>query len=41
MKTVADDNGTQDWAADYEREGGERAVNNDGIRARRAESMKK
>jgi hypothetical protein len=39
--TAADDNGTQDWAADYKGEGGERAVNNNGIRAGQAESMKK
>ncbi len=36
-----DINGTQDWVADYEGEGGEQAANNNGIRARRAESMKK
>jgi hypothetical protein len=41
MSTVADDNGMQDWAADYKGEGGEQAANNNGIRARRAESMKK
>jgi hypothetical protein len=39
--TAADDNGMQDRAADYKGEGGERAVNNNGIRARRAESVKK
>jgi hypothetical protein len=32
--TVADNNGTQDWAADYVGEGGERAVNSNGIIAR-------
>ncbi len=31
MKT-ADDNDTQDWVADYKREGGERAANNISIR---------
>ncbi len=30
--TATDDNGTQDWVADYEGEGGERAANNNGIR---------
>ena len=30
--TAADDNGTQDWAADYDGEGRERAANNDGIK---------
>jgi hypothetical protein len=39
--TVADDNGMQDQAADYEGEGGEWAANNNGIRAHRAESVKK
>ena len=39
--TAADDNGMQGWAADYEGEGGEQATNNNGIRARRAESVKK
>jgi hypothetical protein len=38
---VADDDGTQDWAENYKGEGGERATNNNGIRARRAESVKK
>ncbi len=31
---MADDDGTQDRAADYEGEGGEQVVNNNGIRAR-------
>jgi hypothetical protein len=39
--TATDDNGTQYRAADYKGEGGERATNNNGIRARRAESVKK
>jgi hypothetical protein len=39
--TAADDNGTQDRAADYEGEGEERAANNNGIRACQAESVKK
>ncbi len=39
--TAADNNGTQDRTADYEGEGGERAVNNNGIRACQAESVKK
>jgi hypothetical protein len=39
--TAADDDGTQDRAADYKGEGGEQAANNNGIRARRAESVKK
>ncbi len=39
--TAADNDGTKDWAADYEGEGGEQAANNDGIGACRAESMKK
>jgi hypothetical protein len=39
--TVADDDGTQDWAADYKGEGGERVANTNGIRACRAESVKK
>ncbi len=39
--TAANDDGMQDWAADYEGEGGERAANNNGIRARRERSMKK
>jgi hypothetical protein len=38
--TAADNDGTQDWAADYEGEGGEQAANNNGIGACRAESMK-
>jgi hypothetical protein len=29
---AADNDGMQDWAADYEGEGGERAANNNGIR---------
>jgi hypothetical protein len=29
---VADDNGTQDWVADYKGEGGERAATNSGFR---------
>jgi hypothetical protein len=41
MTTAADNNGMQDWAADYEGEGGERAANNNCIRACRAESVKK
>ena len=32
MTKAADDDGTQDQAADYEGEGGERTVNNNGIR---------
>ncbi len=40
VDTAVDDNGTQDWAVDYEGGGGERAANNNGIRARQAESMK-
>jgi hypothetical protein len=39
--TALDDNGMQDWVADYKGEGGEQAANNNGIRACRAESMKK
>jgi hypothetical protein len=39
--TVADNDGMQDQAADYKGEGGERAANNNGIRAWRAESVKK
>ncbi len=39
--TAANDDGTQDWAADYKGEGEERAANNNGIRAHRAESVKK
>jgi hypothetical protein len=42
---VAENNGTQDWVADYKGEGGDRAVNNNGIRhkadARQAGSIKK
>ncbi len=29
--TAADGNGMQDWAADYDKEGQEQTVNNDGI----------
>ncbi len=39
--TGADNDGMQDCAADYKGEGGEQVVNNNGIRACRAESMKK
>jgi hypothetical protein len=39
--TAVDNNGRQDRAADYKGEGGERAANNNGIRARQAESVKK
>ncbi len=39
--TAADNDGTQDLAADYEGEGGEQAANNNGIGACWAESMKK
>jgi hypothetical protein len=39
--TAAEDAGMQDWAADYKGEGGEQEANNNGIRARRAESVKK
>jgi hypothetical protein len=39
--TAVDDDGTRDRAADYEGEGGERAANNNSIRACRAESVKK
>ncbi len=39
--TSADDDGTRDWMADYEGEGREWAANNNSIRARRAESVKK
>ncbi len=35
MTKVADDDSTQDQAADYEGEGGERAANNNGIRPAR------
>jgi hypothetical protein len=41
MMTAADDDGTPDWVADYEGEGGEQAANNKGTRARRAENMNK
>jgi hypothetical protein len=41
MKTAANNNGTQYQAVDYEGEGRERAANNNGIRARQAESVKK
>ncbi len=41
MTTAAENDGTQDWAADYEGEGGEQAANNNGSRAHRAESVKK
>jgi hypothetical protein len=41
MTTAEDDNGMHDWAADYKGEGGERAANNNGIRAHQAESVKK
>jgi hypothetical protein len=41
MTTAANNDGTQDRAADYEGEGGEGVANNNGIRARRAESVKK
>jgi hypothetical protein len=41
MTAVADNDGMQDRAADYKGEGGERAANNNGIRARWAESVKK
>ena len=39
--TAMDNNGRQDWVADYEGEGGERGANKNGIRARQAESVKK
>jgi hypothetical protein len=32
MTKAADNNGMQDWAADYKGEGGEWAANNNGIR---------
>jgi hypothetical protein len=32
MTKAADNDGTQDWAADYKGEGGERAANNNNIR---------
>jgi hypothetical protein len=38
--TAVEDNSTQDWAADYKGEGGERAANKNGIRAHWAESVK-
>ncbi len=38
---AVDDDGTQDRAVDYKGEGGERMANNNGIRARQAESVKK
>jgi hypothetical protein len=41
MTTAADNDGTQDREADYKGEGGERAANNNGIRASQAESVKK
>ncbi len=41
MTTAGDDNGMRDRAADYKGEGGKQAANNNGIRARRAESVKK
>ncbi len=41
MMTAADSDGTQDQVADYKGEGGQRAANNNGIRASWAESMKK
>ncbi len=41
MMTAADNDGTRDWMAHYKGEGGERAANNNGIRAHRAESVKK
>jgi hypothetical protein len=39
--TAVDNNGMQDRAADYKGKGGERMVNNNGITARRIESVKK
>jgi hypothetical protein len=39
--TAADDDGMRDQVADYEGEGGEQGENNNGIRARQAESLKK
>jgi hypothetical protein len=39
--TAAVDNGTRDQVADYKGEGGEWGANNNGIRAHRAESVKK
>jgi hypothetical protein len=39
--TLADNDGTQEWVTDYKGEGGEQVVNNNSIRARWAESMKK
>jgi hypothetical protein len=41
MTTAANDHGTQDQEADYKGKGGERAANNNSIRARWAESVKK
>jgi hypothetical protein len=39
--TAADSDGTWDQVVDYKGEGGERAANNNSIKARRAESMNK
>jgi hypothetical protein len=39
--TAVDDDGMQDRVAYYKGEGGERAANNNSIRAPRAESVKK
>ncbi len=39
--TAADDDSTRDRVADYEGEGRERGVNNNGIRACQAESVEK
>jgi hypothetical protein len=39
--TAVDNDGMQDQVADYKGEGGERVANNNGIRARWAESVKK
>ncbi len=39
--TAANDKGIQDRAPDYKGEGGEWVANNNGIRARLAESVKK
>jgi hypothetical protein len=39
--TVGDDDGMQDQVMVYEGKGGERAANSNGIRAPRAERMKK
>ncbi len=41
MTTAVDNDSTQDCAADYKGEGGERVANNNSIRARQAESVKK